>query len=273
MATIIVKGRENIREYIMEMSNLVAKLKSFKLELGEDLIMHLVLISLWSQSLNIFKSFKVEVELQLGKTTKTVKFDRGGEYYGRYDGSGEQRPGPFTPFLKECAIVLQYTMSGKPNMNAKVRPYRPHERKLDSRIVNCYFVGYAECSRGYKFYDPTSRFFFETGNVRILEDVEFGKEENNRNVVFEEESVNDIDYDEALPQTPIGQLQQPQEVSLRRFIKERRHAISVDYIVFLQEHDDDIGLTEDDPINFCQAMQSSISQKWIDAMKDELKSM
>ncbi|XP_025980026.1 uncharacterized protein [Glycine max] len=40
------KGKGNIREYIMEMSNLASKLKSFKLELGEDLLVHLVLISL-----------------------------------------------------------------------------------------------------------------------------------------------------------------------------------------------------------------------------------
>ncbi|RDX71255.1 hypothetical protein CR513_49421, partial [Mucuna pruriens] len=59
----------------------------------------------------------------------------------------------------------------------------------------------------------------------------------------------------------------------RRSIKERRHAIPNDYIVFLQEHEDDIGLIEDDPINFCQAMQNSNSKKWIDAMKDKLKSM
>ncbi|RDY08220.1 hypothetical protein CR513_07571, partial [Mucuna pruriens] len=60
---------------------------------------------------------------------------------------------------------------------------------------------------------------------------------------------------------------------IRRSIKERRHAIPDDYIVFLQEHEDDIGLTKDDPINFCQAMQSSNSQKWIDAMKDKIKPM
>ncbi|RDX94978.1 hypothetical protein CR513_22573, partial [Mucuna pruriens] len=42
----------------------------------------------------------------------------------------------------------------------------------------CTSVGYAECSQGYKFYDPTSRSFFETRNVRILEEVEFEKEEN-----------------------------------------------------------------------------------------------
>ncbi|RDX66205.1 hypothetical protein CR513_55046, partial [Mucuna pruriens] len=125
--------------------------------------------------------------------------------------------------------------------------YRPHERKLDSRI----------------FYDPIPRSFFEMGNARILEEVEFEKEENIRNVVFKEKIVNDIDYDEVLPQTLIKQPQQPQEVSLRISIKEKRHAIPNYCIVFLQEHEDDIGLTENDPINFCQAMQSSNSQKWV----------
>ena len=62
---------------------------------------YLYLLHEKSQSLDIFKTFKVEVELQLGKKIKVVKFDRDGEYYGRYDGSGEQRPGSFAFFLKE----------------------------------------------------------------------------------------------------------------------------------------------------------------------------
>ncbi|RDX61962.1 hypothetical protein CR513_59759, partial [Mucuna pruriens] len=41
-----VKGRGNIREYIIKMSNLATKLKSLKLGLSEDLIVHLVLILL-----------------------------------------------------------------------------------------------------------------------------------------------------------------------------------------------------------------------------------
>ena len=65
-----------------------------------------------SQALDVFKSFKAEVEFQLGKKIKAVKSDRGGEYYGRYDGSGEQRLGPFAIFLNECGIILQYTISG-----------------------------------------------------------------------------------------------------------------------------------------------------------------
>ena len=142
---------------------------------------------------------------------------------------------------------------------------------MDSRTVSYYFVGYAERSRGYKFYNPTTRSFFKTGNARFLEEVEFGGEGNVRNVVFEEPiSDNDqvivlvivqetnpaINNDDQTiipdiiqeqdnigipPQAPIlGQTQQPQEVPLRRSTRERRSAISNDYIIFLQEHEDDI---------------------------------
>ena len=42
----------------------------------------------------------------------------------------------------------------------EARPYRPNERKLDSRTMSCYFVGYLEISTGFKFYDPSNRSFF-----------------------------------------------------------------------------------------------------------------
>ena len=44
------------------------------------------------------------------------------------------------------------------------------------------------------------------------------------------------------------------------------------YIMYLQEHEFDMGL-KDDLISFSQAKQSVNSQKWIEAMKDEMKSM
>ena len=70
------------------------------------------------------------------------------------------------------------------------------------------------------------------------------------------------------------QTQQPQDqMSLRRYTREMRKAISDDYVVCLQEHEDEISMMEDDPINFHQAIQSSDSQKWIDAMSEEYKSM
>ncbi|XP_014633291.1 uncharacterized protein LOC114406614 [Glycine soja] len=57
------KGKSNIREYIMEMSNLASKLKALKLELGEDSLVHLVLISLPAH----FGQFKVSYNTQKDK--------------------------------------------------------------------------------------------------------------------------------------------------------------------------------------------------------------
>ncbi|KAK4404382.1 hypothetical protein Sango_0806800 [Sesamum angolense] len=53
-------GEGNIREYIMEMSHLASKLKALKLDLSEDLLVHLVLISLSTQ----FSQFKVSYNCQ-----------------------------------------------------------------------------------------------------------------------------------------------------------------------------------------------------------------
>ena len=49
--------------------------------------------------------------------------------------------------------------------------------------------------------------------------------------------------------------------------------MSDDYIIFLQEHEVDTELIEDDPINFRQTMKSLNSKKWVDAMNEEIKSM
>ena len=133
-------------------------------------------------------------------------------------------------------------------------------------------------------YDPSTRSFFETGNTKFIEDVELSERESLRNVVFEEEFVSSpiietghghIMFDGTIqnvqpithfvdtPEIPHTQVvepiqvheevtQQPQEpqvqVPLRRSTRERRSTISDDYVVYLQEHEFDMGL-EDDPIS------------------------
>ena len=62
-------------------------------------------------------------------------------------------------------------------------------------------------------------------------------------------------------------------MSLRRSTKERRNAIPVNYIIFLQEYEVDIEVVKDDLINFHQAIQDPNSQKWIEAMNEEYKSI
>ena len=57
------QGKGNIREYIMSMPNIVFKLKALKFELSEDLLIHLVLISLPAQ----FNQFKVSYNCQKDK--------------------------------------------------------------------------------------------------------------------------------------------------------------------------------------------------------------
>ncbi|XP_075523990.1 uncharacterized protein LOC142556415 [Primulina tabacum] len=54
------RGKGNIRVYIMEMSHLASRLKALKLDLSEDLLVHLVLISLPPQ----FNQFKVSYNCQ-----------------------------------------------------------------------------------------------------------------------------------------------------------------------------------------------------------------
>ena len=57
-----------------------------------------------SQSVNVVESYITEVERQLGKKVKIIRSDRGGEFYGRYDESG-QCPRSFAKILKTLGIV------------------------------------------------------------------------------------------------------------------------------------------------------------------------
>jgi len=59
------------------------------------------------------------------------------------------------------------------------------------------------------------------------------------NLVAHEEQTQD-------PQEPM--LHEP--VPLRRSIRERRGDILDDYVVFLEEHEENNGMMEDDPVNF-----------------------
>ena len=69
-----------------------------------------------SSSLDAFKSFKAAIELKIGKKIKCVRYDKCGEYYGRYDETG-RNPEPFTRYLDEYGIEAQYTMPGTPQQN------------------------------------------------------------------------------------------------------------------------------------------------------------
>ena len=63
-----------------------------------------------------------------------------------------------------------------------------------------------------------------------------------------------------------------EEIVSRRSTREKRSAISNDYIVYALEHESDLSI-DNDPVSFDQAMSGENSDKWLMAMKEELKSM
>ena len=70
-------------------------------------------------------------------------------------------------------------------------------------MVSCYFIEYFERSRGYKFYDPTTKSIFETRNVWFFENVEFVGENIVRDLVFKQKYVNILTSVIDLVQDPI----------------------------------------------------------------------
>ena len=69
----------------------------------------------------------------------------------------------------------------------EVRIYNPQEKKLDSRTVRGYFIGYAKKSKGYKFYCPSRLMkIVESHNVRFLENDVISGSNESQHLVFEE---------------------------------------------------------------------------------------
>ena len=72
---------------------------------------------------------------------------------------------------------------------SELRIYNPQDKKLDPRTISGYFIGYAEKSKGYKFYYPShSTRIVESRNAKFLEyDLVSGNDQF-RNIV------SDIDH-------------------------------------------------------------------------------
>lgn len=190
---------------------------------------------------------------------------------------------------------------------AEVRLYNPHEKKLDERTISGYFIGYPEKSKGYIFYCPNhSTRIVESGNARFIENGQFSGSDESRKVDIRETQDNSIDVSPHIvvplvsqshntrkqqinvpnPQNehesnePADNAQvtneqvekEAQEIALRRSERPKRSAISNDYVIYSLENACDLSIDED-PVSFKQAMECSNSEKWFNAMKEELKSM
>ena len=192
----------------------------------------------------------------------------------------------------------------------EVRIYKSQEKKLDPRTISGYFIGYAERSKGYRFYCPSnSTRIVESRNAKFLENDLISGSDQFQNTFFVkdrpstssqrlivihntpqvqlgvEQPINGIP--QAAKNVPIDQdvqvipeiIEQPVEqhdpqenvgATLRRSTRERKSAIPSDFVVYLQESD--IGV-ENDPESFSQAMNCKESELWYNVMKEEMNSM
>ncbi|CAL8075801.1 unnamed protein product [Prunus armeniaca] len=193
---------------------------------------------------------------------------------------------------------------------AEAKIYNPMQKKLDSKTVSCYFVGYPDRTKGYIFYCPnhTTRFvetqravFIEEEKeetnkadfefeeiIESKENAEAGNKEKgvtiltfdnlNKEISPAHEDLNNHQNPEVeIQQTAEVEMQlnlpeQPQTIELRRSQRTRRPALPNDYFVYLQESEFDINAIED-PTTYKQAMESEKNQHWFAAMESELESM
>jgi hypothetical protein len=87
--------------------------------------------------------------------------------------------------------------------------------------------------------------------------------------IKENQEQDNVDVEEE----PISPQKFQEIMSLRRSIRERRTAITYDYIVFFQENEFNNVMMEDDPVTLRQALENVNSHKWTKAMDEEIKSM
>ncbi|WVZ17437.1 hypothetical protein V8G54_010419 [Vigna mungo] len=239
------------------------------------------------KGLNALEVFINKVERQLDRKVKVVRSDRGGEYYGKTDESG-QCPGPFAKYLESRGICAQYTMPGTPQQNGvaerrnrtfmdmvrrflakqflkllmnygpegnpgcptEVRLYNPHEKKLDARTISGYFIDYPEKSKGYRFYCPNhSTRIVESGNARFIENGQFSGSEESQ-IVDIQEHTNSVSTSNISYEVVI-----PLVVSQSH--NKQRQQVNVP--IPQNEH------INVEPVNN--------EQNWLNAMKEELKSM
>jgi transposase InsO family protein len=108
---------------------------------------------------------------------------------------------PKTPFelLKGWKPSLQHMrVWGCPS---EVRIYNPQENKLDPRTISEYFIGYAERSKGDRFYCPSHiTRIVESRNAKFLENDLISESDQTRNIVSEN------DHSESQPSTSSDRL-------------------------------------------------------------------
>ncbi|GJX16474.1 zinc finger, CCHC-type containing protein [Tanacetum coccineum] len=249
------------------------------------------------EALDKFRIYETEIKLQQNDLIKTLRTDRGGEYYDpvffQYVGIIHETTAPYTPqqngvaerknrALKEMVnSMLSYSGLSEGFWGeaiAVVRLPDPKRKTLGEKGIDCIFVGYAEHSKAYRFYviEPND-------SVSINSIIE------SRDAIFDENRFSSIPRPkDIIPNSDESQRDDhsddvPSEIPEPRKGKRVRKAKSYgsDFQLYLVEGSrDQVGSQysycysiEEDPRTYNEAMQSRDSAFWKEAIDDEIGSI
>ncbi|KAG8485844.1 hypothetical protein CXB51_019240 [Gossypium anomalum] len=260
------------------------------------------------EALEKFKEFKNEVQNQLGKTIKTLRSDRGGEYSSL----------EFDDLLEKCGIVLQLTPPGTPQWNGghalettaftlnrvpsksvqktpykmwtgkrpsmsfmKIWVYEAYVKcqtptKLEPKFERCIFVGYPKETKGYYFFNPIKNKIFVARTGIFLEREFVSRKGSVRKIELEK-----IRESQDTTELEIEQQQIPQEIEEqvttveiqlpRRSLRELYTPERYGFLI--TTHGNIFLLDQDEPRTYQEAVTSPGSEKWLEAMRSEMDSM
>nr|GEV32147.1 putative retrotransposon protein [Tanacetum cinerariifolium] len=251
-----------------------------------------------------FKVFQKEVENQLGKTIKSIRSDRGGEYMSQ----------EFLDHLKDHEIIAHRTSPYTPQHNGvserrnrtlldmvKKTPYEVwHGKapklsylkvwgcealvkrdtltkpdKLEPKSIKCIFVGYPKETMGYCFYYPPKNKVLVARNAEFLEnsliDQKASGSLEDLKIIQEEDMHPSLDTSLNHEEDDL-EIDEPQSeiVPICRSTRTRHAPDRMCLYIDAEEHE--LGdLSE--PANYKAALLDLESEKWLNAMNVEMQSM
>nr|GEZ29175.1 hypothetical protein [Tanacetum cinerariifolium] len=248
-----------------------------------------------------FKVFQKEVENQLGKTIKSLRSDREGEYMSQ----------EFMDHLKDHGIIAHRTPPYTPQHNGvserrnrtlldmvEKTPYEVwHGKapklsylkvwgcealvkrdtltkpdKLEPRSIKCIFVGFPKETMGYSFYYPPENKVLFARNAEFLENSLIDQEASGSLEdleIIQEEDMHPFLYTSLNHKEEDLEIDEPQSdiVPIRRSTRTRHAPDRMCLYIDAEEHElGDLG----EPANYKAALLDPESKKWLNAMNVEI---
>ncbi|GJZ83548.1 retrotransposon protein, putative, ty1-copia subclass [Tanacetum coccineum] len=254
-----------------------------------------------------FKVFQKEVENQLGKTIKSLRSDRGGEYMSqefldhlKERGIIAHRTPPYMPQHNDYALeTATRILNLLPTKKVEKTPYKvwhgqapklsylklwgcealvkrdtlTKPDKLEPRSIKCIFIGYLKETMGYSFYYPPKNKLLVARNAEFLENSlitqEASRSLKDLEIIQEEYTHPSIDTSLNHEEDDL-EIDEPQSdiIPIRRSTRIRHAPDRMCLYIDVEEHElRDLG----ELANYKAALLDPESDKWLNAMNVEMQ--